>query len=89
MKVPQDKTVPARVGWVVRKQCGGWRAVVDCGFLGTYDKGATALDTTHLVKATLASVSQSVFPAPKHEPLSKQCAVCLSAFQSAIPLSWV
>lgn len=32
MKVPEDKTVPARVGWIARKQCRGWRAGVDCGF---------------------------------------------------------
>lgn len=32
MKVPEDKIVPVRVGWVVRKHCGGCRAGVDCGF---------------------------------------------------------
>lgn len=39
MKVPEDKIVPARVEWVVRKWCRGWRAVVDCGFLGDIREG--------------------------------------------------
>lgn len=32
MKVPEGRAVPERVRWVVRKQCEGWRAAVDCGF---------------------------------------------------------
>lgn len=31
-KVPEGRAVRERVGWVVRRQCGDWRAGVDCGF---------------------------------------------------------
>lgn len=89
MKVPEDKTVPARVGWVERKRCRGWRAWVDCGFWGHKRRVQLHWTCSRLGKATLKSVPQPLLPAQKNEPLSRQCAECLPPFPSEIQSNWV
>ena len=91
MKVPEDKTVPARVGWVVRKQCVGVGGRgVDCGFRGHKRRVQLYWTCSHLGKATLRSVPQlEKKKKKKKDPLSKQCAGYLSASPSEIQSSWV
>lgn len=68
MKVPEDKTVPTRVGWVVRKQCGGWRAGVDCGF-GDIREGCNC--TGHVAVWDLATL-RSVPCSPRKKEKKKK-----------------
>jgi len=59
MKVPEGKTVLVRVGWIVRKWCGGWKALVDCGF-GDIGEGCNCAGHVAIWEKQL----WKVFPSP-------------------------
>lgn len=89
MKVPENKTLPVWVGWVVRQQCGGWRAGIDCGFGDIKRRVKQYWTCNHLGKATLRSVPQPFLRVQKTSLVCKQCAGCLSAFPNENQSSWV